>query len=54
MDDLLNYGTIKEQESITGLKAMRMRLFAGTSEQFLEDTVQNQIAEKLRLAFFSY
>jgi uncharacterized protein len=31
-----------------------MRLFAGTSEQFLEDTVQNQIAEKLRLAFFSY
>lgn len=31
-----------------------MRLFAGTSEQFLEDTVQNQIAEKLRLAFFGY
>ncbi len=31
-----------------------MRLFSGTSEQFLEDTVQNQIAEKLRLAFFGY
>src|SRR5690554_6348574 len=31
-----------------------MRLFAGSSEQFLEDTVQNQIAEKLRLAFFNY
>ena len=31
-----------------------MRLFAGTSQQFLEDTVQNQIAEKLRLAFFGY
>jgi uncharacterized protein len=31
-----------------------MRLFAGTSEQFLEDTVQNQIAEKLRLSFFGY
>jgi uncharacterized protein len=31
-----------------------VRLFAGTSEQFLEDTVQNQIAEKLRLAFFGY
>jgi uncharacterized protein len=31
-----------------------MRLFAGTSAQFLEDTVQNQIAEKLKLAFFDY
>ncbi len=31
-----------------------MRLFAGSSLQFLEDTVQNQIAEKLRLAFFAY
>jgi len=31
-----------------------LRLFAGTSQQFLEDTVQNQIAEKLRLAFFGY
>jgi uncharacterized protein len=31
-----------------------MRLFAGTSEQFLEDTIQNQIAEKLKLAFFNY
>ena len=33
---------------------MNLRLFAGTSQQFLEDTVQNQIAEKLRLAFFGY
>jgi uncharacterized protein len=31
-----------------------MRLFAGTSAQFLEDAVQNQIAEKLKLAFFNY
>ncbi len=31
-----------------------MRLFAGSSVQFLEDTVQNQIAEKLKLAFFNY
>ena len=31
-----------------------MRLFAGTSQQFLEDTVQNQIADKLKLAFFGY
>ncbi|MGA3059009.1 MAG: hypothetical protein ABSD92_01425 [Candidatus Bathyarchaeia archaeon] len=31
-----------------------MRLFAGTSQQFIQDTIQNQIAEKLRLAFFNY
>ncbi|MGD0330998.1 MAG: hypothetical protein ABSB40_11275 [Nitrososphaeria archaeon] len=31
-----------------------MRLFAGTSQQFLQDTIQNQIAEKLKLAFFNY
>lgn len=31
-----------------------MRLFAGTSQQFFEDTIQNQIAEKLKLAFFGY
>lgn len=31
-----------------------MRLFAGTSQQFLQDTIQNQIAEKLRLVFFNY
>ncbi len=31
-----------------------MRLYAGTSQQFFQDTVQNQIAEKLRLAFFEY
>jgi len=31
-----------------------MRLYAGTSQQFIEDTFQNQIAEKLRLAFFDY
>ena len=31
-----------------------MRLFAGTSQQFLQDTIQNQIAKKLRLAFFNY
>jgi hypothetical protein len=31
-----------------------MRLYAGTSQQFIQDTVQNQIAEKLRLAFFNY
>lgn len=31
-----------------------MRLSSGTSQQVIEDTVQNQIAEKLRLAFFDY
>jgi len=31
-----------------------VRLYAGTSQQFIEDTFQNQIAEKLRLAFFEY
>jgi len=31
-----------------------MRLFAGSSQQFLQDTIQNQIAEKLRLAFFNH
>src|SRR5271157_343994 len=31
-----------------------MRLYSGTSLQFIEDTIQNQIAEKLRLAFFNY
>ncbi len=29
-----------------------MRLYSGSSRQFIEDTIQNQIAEKLRLAFF--
>ncbi len=36
------------------LGVLRVRLFAGTSLQFIEDTVQNQIAEKLKLAFFNY
>ncbi len=31
-----------------------MRLYAGTSEQFIHDTIQNQIAEKLKMAFFDY
>ena len=31
-----------------------MRLFAGSSNQFIQDTVQNQIAEKLKQAFFDY
>lgn len=31
-----------------------MRLYAGTSKQFVHDTVLNQIAEKLRLGFFDY
>ncbi len=29
-----------------------MRLYAASSRQFVEDTIQNQIAEKLRLAYF--
>jgi len=29
-----------------------MRLYGGTAQQFILDAVQNQIAEKLRLAFF--
>ncbi len=31
-----------------------MRLYAGTSQQFVSDTVHNQIADKLKSAFFSY
>src|SRR3989344_3613888 len=31
-----------------------MRLYAGTSEQFIQDTIQNQIAEKLKNSFFDY
>ena len=30
-----------------------MRLYAGSSEEFIADSVQNRIAEKLRTAFFS-
>lgn len=30
-----------------------MRLYSGTSEQFITDTVQNQIADKLKNAFFA-
>ena len=30
-----------------------MRLYSGTSKQFIEDTTRNQIAEKLENAFFS-
>jgi len=31
-----------------------MRLYAGSSSQFITDTIQNQIAEKLSSAFFEY
>jgi hypothetical protein len=31
-----------------------LRLYSGTSQQFIEDTIQNQIAEKLRIAFFEH
>ena len=31
-----------------------MRLYAGSSQQFIMDTIQNQIADKLRNAFFNY
>ena len=31
-----------------------MRLYSGSSQQFIQDTVHNQIAEKLKLAFFNY
>ncbi len=31
-----------------------MRLYSGSSQQFIDDTIQNQIAEKLKLAFFNY
>lgn len=31
-----------------------MRLYAGTSRQFIEDAVQNSVAEKLRAAFFEH
>lgn len=29
-----------------------MKLYSGTSAQFIEDTIQNQIAEKLKTSFF--
>lgn len=31
-----------------------MRLYSGSSSQFIQDTIQNQIAEKLKNAFFAY
>lgn len=31
-----------------------MKLYAGTSEQFIKDNIQNQISEKMRLAFLDY
>jgi len=31
-----------------------MRLYAGSSQQFITDSVHNQIADKLKLAFFEY
>jgi uncharacterized protein len=31
-----------------------MKLYSGSSEQFIEDTVQNQIADKLKLSFFEH
>lgn len=31
-----------------------MRLYSGTSQQFIEDTIQSQIAEKLKNAYFAY
>jgi len=31
-----------------------MQLYSGTSTQFIQDTVQNQIAEKLKNSFFNY
>jgi uncharacterized protein len=31
-----------------------MRLYAGTSQQFITDNIQNQISDKLKNAFFSY
>ncbi len=31
-----------------------MRLYAGSSGQFIQDTVRNQIAGKLKAAFFDH
>ena len=31
-----------------------MRLYSGTSTQFIQDSIHNQIAEKLKTAFFNY
>ena len=31
-----------------------MRLYSGTSQQFVKDAIRNQIADKLKAAFFSY
>lgn len=31
-----------------------MRLYSGSTKQFIEDTTQNQIADKLKLSYFNY
>ena len=31
-----------------------MRLYSGSSQQFIEDTIHNQIADKLKVTFFDY
>jgi hypothetical protein len=31
-----------------------MRLYSGSTQQFIEDTTQNQIADKLKLSYFNY
>lgn len=31
-----------------------MRLYSGSTQQFVRDSIQNQVAEKLKSAFFSY
>ena len=42
------------QQKINTKKARKMRLYSGNSKQFIKDTTQNQIADKLENAFFSY
>lgn len=37
-----------------GMGGFGMRLYSGTSKQFIMDTIQNQIAEKLRISFYDY
>jgi len=34
------------------METIRLRLYSGTSTQFIEDSYQNQIAEKLKLSYF--
>ena len=41
----------EEKKSITNFN---MRLYSGSSTQFLDDTIHNEIGDKLKESFFQY